>query len=162
MDGGPSRAGPALALGRGVITRVHESQLPRPRILLVDPDPGLRFAIGDYLRRVGAAVDEAGSAGEAHAWLARAAYDSVITDLRLSSGSDVDGLILARRIRAAAPATTVCILTVPVPPALMQEAEAAAHVVLTRPRRLPDLAQVVFAMLPDPAGQSFTSTGMDS
>ncbi len=133
-----------------------------PRLLLVDADPGLRFTVGDYFRRVGARVDDAASVGEAEAWLARGSYDAVLTDLQLSPNVEADGLALARRIRIVAPATAVCILTLPREPRLMEAAESVASVVLTRPRKLADLAQIVFALLHDPAAQEFTSTGKDS
>jgi DNA-binding response OmpR family regulator len=149
-------------MGGGVIANLPAALPGKPRLLLVDTDEGLRFAIGDYFRRVGALVDEAATPGEAEAWLAVTHYDAVITDLRLSSGERAEGLNLARRVRVIAPTTTVCILTVPEPPALMREAEAVASVVLTRPRKLPDLAQVVFAMLHDPAARDSTSTGTNS
>ena len=50
-------------------------------------------------------------------------------------------------------------LTVPVEPTLMDAAESVANVVVIRPRKLADLAQVVFALLHDPAATGFTSTG---
>lgn len=133
-----------------------------PRLLLVDSDPGLRFTVGDYFRRVGARVDDAASVSEAEAWLARGSYDAVLTDLQLAPNAEADGLALARRIRIVAPATAVCILTLPREPRLMDAAESVASVVLTRPRKLADLAQIVFALLHDPAAQEFTSTGKDS
>ncbi len=133
-----------------------------PRLLLVDSDAGLRFAVGDYFRRVGVLVDEAGSACEADAWLARGVYDAVVTDLRLSAAEEAEGLALARRIRVVAPETVVCILTVPREPRLMQAADAVATVTLIRPRKLADLAQVVFALLHDRAASDFTSTGAHS
>jgi DNA-binding response OmpR family regulator len=133
-----------------------------PRLLLVDTDAGLRFTVGDYFRRVGASVDEAASLAEAEAWLARGVYGAVITDLRLSAGEEAEGLALARRVRVAAPATAVCILTLPRESRLMEAAEAVASVVLTRPRKLADLAQIVFALLHDSAASEFTSTGTQS
>jgi DNA-binding response OmpR family regulator len=133
-----------------------------PRLLLVDCDPGLRFTVGDYFRRVGARVDEAATVWEAEAWLARGAYDAVITDLQLSASVEADGVALARQIRTVAPATAVCILTLPREPRLMAAAESVASVVLTRPRKLADLAQIVFALLHDPVAPEFTSTGRES
>lgn len=44
----------------------------------------------------------------------------------------------------------------------MEAAESVASVVLTRPRKLADLAQIVFALLHDPAAPEFTSTGKES
>jgi DNA-binding response OmpR family regulator len=145
------------------MTVAHADNLSAlPRLLLVDADAGLRFAVADYFRRVGARVDEAASAAEAEAWLARGGYDAVVTDLQLSAGDEAEGIALARRIRIVAPATAVCMLTVPRAPHLMEAAEAVASVVLTRPRKLADLAQVVFALLHDPAANDFTSTGTQS
>ncbi|MEO8138159.1 MAG: response regulator [Gemmatimonadota bacterium] len=135
------------------------SHLALPRLLLVDTQAGFRFTIGDYFRRLGVAVDEAASISEAEAWLAKGAYGVVLTDLQLSARHEGEGIALARRVRSAAPTTAVCILTVPSEPRLMQAAASVANVVLTRPRKLADIAQVVFALLHDPAATAFTSTG---
>ncbi len=132
------------------------------RMLLVDHDAGVRFAMGDYFRRIGVTVDEAADGDEASAWLALFRHDAMVTDLRLLPRFRDEGLELAKRVRMISPTTALCILTLPAAPSLMQEAEEVADAVLTRPLQLPDLAQVVLALLHHPRAPRFTSRGTTS
>jgi DNA-binding NtrC family response regulator len=66
--------------------------------VLVDHDAGVRFAMGDYFRRIGLLVGEAAVVTEANAWLAQFRYDAVLPNIRLEPGFDDDGLVLARRV----------------------------------------------------------------
>ncbi|HEY8393701.1 MAG TPA: response regulator transcription factor [Thermaerobacter sp.] len=65
------------------------------RILVVDDEPGIREICRLYLEREGFAVDEAGSIGEAAAFLETCRPSLVVLDLMLPDG---DGLDLCRRL----------------------------------------------------------------
>ena len=68
-----------------------------PRILLVDDEPLLRQALGEYLRKVGYDVTEASSRREAEEVLLRAGFDAGIFDYDLGDGNAHDLLTFRRR-----------------------------------------------------------------
>ena len=79
-------------------------------ILVAEDDPVLRHALAEGLRLEGHDVMEAASADEAAAILASAAVvDLVITDVQMPDS--MDGLELARRIRADRPALPVIVVS---------------------------------------------------
>jgi DNA-binding NtrC family response regulator len=96
------------------------------RILLVDDENAVHFAMRDYMSQRGYAVDGARSAAEALGLLARSAYQVVIADLRLSEGrgarAELEGLDLIEDIRSRRPAARVLVLT-----GCAQELEAEAR-----------------------------------
>ena len=80
------------------------------RILIVEDDVFLRYALGEWLRLEDYDVMEAASADEAAAILASpAVVDLVITDVQMPGS--MDGLELARRIRADRPAIAVIVVS---------------------------------------------------
>jgi DNA-binding response OmpR family regulator len=123
------------------------ARVPPLRMLLIDREAAIRFAIGDYFAGLGFEVDVAGSPADAEAWLARHSYAIALLDLELRTGAH-DGLRLAERIRLLAPGTITCLLAPPLSAAETQAASRTADVVITRPRPLPDIAQLIFALLP--------------
>ncbi|MDZ4864004.1 MAG: response regulator [Gemmatimonadota bacterium] len=117
------------------------------RILLVDTDPGVRFAFADYLRTQGFVVDTAGSDIAAELRLRRERYHTMISDLTLDQPDAPGGIRLATQLLLLAPETVVCLLTRPIDAAMMREAERVADVVLFRPRPLADIAQIVLTLI---------------
>jgi two-component system, cell cycle response regulator DivK len=75
-----------------------------PRALLVEDNPLNLELVTTVLRRAGFEVDGAASGHEACAKACACAYDVIVLDLSLP---DIDGLEVARRLRAA-PATSAC------------------------------------------------------
>lgn len=120
------------------------------RVLLVDTDPGVRFAFADYLRTQGFVVDTAGSEIAAELRLRRERYDAMISDLTLDQPDAPGGIRLAKQLLLLAPETVVCLLTRPIEAATMQEAERVADVVLFRPRPLADIAQIILTLVAPP------------
>lgn len=121
----------------------------RPRMLIVDREVAIRFALTDYFRGQGFDVDAAEGPEEVDAWLRRTLYTVVLTDLQPHHP-----LSVAHRVRLVSPSTVVCVLA---PPLSAEETRAAmlvADVVLTRPRPLPDIASVVLALLRPPVGNT--------
>ena len=82
-----------------------------PRLLIVDDEAAILFAMGDYLSRRGYAVDRAGSRPEAEALLATGSYALVIVDLRLEATEPRAGLDILRRVRERQPQARTILLT---------------------------------------------------
>ncbi len=117
----------------------------RPRMLIVDREVAIRFALSDYFRSQGFDVDAAEGPEEVEAWLRRSHYTAVITDLQPSHP-----LSVAHRVRLVSPETVVCVLAPPLSAEETRAAMLAADVVLTRPRPLPEIASVVLALMRPP------------
>jgi DNA-binding response OmpR family regulator len=118
------------------------------RLLLIDDDRTIRFAVSRYFVSKGYEIDCAGDEREARANLAAHTYDLVISDLRLSGLHATEGLDLLTDIRRDSPTTRTILLTAYRTPEIDEQASAAgADVILQKPRRLPELAQVVGALL---------------
>ncbi len=83
----------------------------RHRVLVVDDEPSILFAMTEYLTRMGHQVDSAQGTAEAFMLLAAAPYSLVITDLRLSACHQSDGLDLLAHVRARSPRTRTILLT---------------------------------------------------
>ena len=69
------------------------------RLLIVDDEPTVLFAIASYLDGTDWTVDCAGELEEAQALLANIEYDVVITDVRLSDVQRAEGLHVISFIR---------------------------------------------------------------
>lgn len=78
------------------------------RVLVVDDEVNLRFAIERGLRRAGHHADSASTVRQAIDRLRTQPYDTVITDLRMPGG---DGLELVQWIGSYSPSTKVLILS---------------------------------------------------
>jgi DNA-binding NtrC family response regulator len=78
------------------------------RILLVDDEEIVHQAIGDYLREIGHAVDDAYDGTSGVAALGQQVYDLALLDLRMPG---LDGLALLDHSRDQHPATDVVIIT---------------------------------------------------
>ena len=110
------------------------------RLLLVHGERGIRFSVADYFRMRGFEVHEAEDPETAWNQLGVTAYDVMLTDYHFG-----------RRARLAVHPPVVCLLAPPLEP---DEALAASHAVdllITRPRPLPDLAELLFTLLRDRA-----------
>jgi DNA-binding response OmpR family regulator len=115
-----------------------------PRILLVDDEPPILFALRDYFKAEGYAVDCAGELEEAQALIAEVAcYDLVIADLRLDSLSGVGGLELIGDVRDRCAGARILLLTAYGSPEIEAEAlRRGADVFLHKPIALPKLASI--------------------
>jgi DNA-binding response OmpR family regulator len=82
-----------------------------PRLLIVDDEPAILFAMADYLSRSGFAVDRARSLEEAERRLAASPFDLVIADLRLGAAEPRGGLEVLRLVRACQPSARTILLT---------------------------------------------------
>jgi CheY-like chemotaxis protein len=104
---------PALPIdyARGGVTQLNAEAAPQPapaRILVVEDEPLVRFAIAEALRDLGVSVVEAATADEAWEYLTTgASVDLVFTDHRMPGS--MTGAQLAARIRRQYPALKIII-----------------------------------------------------
>lgn len=108
-------------------------------VLLVDDEPGVRFALSEVLHDRGYRVVSAGSGPEALAALD--GVDVVVTDLSMPG---MDGLELVSQIAARAPALPVILLTAHGSEHLLRIASSrGACGCLSKPFDIDEIAQVV-------------------
>ena len=118
------------------------------RILLVDDEKGITFAVSHYFRRHGFDVDCAGDLEAARLFLSARQYSLAILDVHLAGRANSDGLQLAETIRRDSPSTVVIMLTALATPETEQRAAAiGVGSFLGKPARLSDLADVAFQLL---------------
>jgi DNA-binding response OmpR family regulator len=124
-----------------------EGPPPGPRLLIVDDEAAILFAMGDYLSRSGYAVDRAGSRGEAERLLAAALYDLIIADLRLGA-EPRGGLEVLRRARERQPRVRTILLTAYGSAEVEAElAQLGAGRLLSKPQPLARIAEEVEELL---------------
>jgi DNA-binding response OmpR family regulator len=114
------------------------------RLLIVDDEAAIRFALSDYFRECGWEVDAAAEKEEAEALLAHTEYAVVIADLRLTGIYGIEGLDIIQWSRHLRPETRVVLLTGNGTPEIEAEARRrGADAFLNKPLPLPELERVV-------------------
>ena len=81
------------------------------RILIVDDEDAILFALSRVLSRDGIAVDTAQSEEEANRLLAENSYRAVVADLRLSGAEDMAGFRVVQAAKQNDPSTKVIVIT---------------------------------------------------
>jgi DNA-binding response OmpR family regulator len=119
------------------------------RILVVDDEPPILFALRDYFQAAGYQVDCAGELEEAQALIAEEpSYDLVIADLRLDSFSGTSGLELIGNVRDRSTASRILLLTAYGSPEIEAEAlRRGADAFLHKPIPLPKLAVIAAGLM---------------
>jgi len=84
------------------------TQVPAPRLLVVDDELHVRESLSRWFVEDGFQVDAAPDAKEALAAMGRRQYDVVITDIKMPG---MDGLELQRRIREVNPKAAIILIT---------------------------------------------------
>lgn len=113
------------------------------RLLLVDDDLSILFALQRYFERAGYDVQCASELEEAEALAVCRAYDLVIVDLSLSNESSTEGLEIVRFVRRQCPNARLIVLTASPAPAIEHEAiRRGAHAFLRKPRPLAEIARM--------------------
>ncbi len=116
----------------------------KQKILVVDDEESILFAMRNYFDHLGYDVDCAREREEAEALLGSVEYACVIADLRLSAAHGADGLEVLAQVRQRCPATRIIILTAYGSPAVETEARRrGVDAFLHKPRPLADVARVV-------------------
>lgn len=119
------------------------------RILVIDDEEPILFALREYFMLLGYQVDCAMKSEEAKALLADAFYAVAIVDLRLSGGvDDTEGLDLIKYIRERSPKSGILLLTAFGNPSVELEAlSRGADAFLHKPMPLPDIAHLVIELV---------------
>jgi DNA-binding NtrC family response regulator len=121
---------------------------PLPRVLFVDDEESIRFALRDYFAAEGYDVNAARDVNEADALLARQPYEVVIIDLRLGPSNQALGLELVSRVRASHPTTAVVLFTAHGTPEIALETRRLGATFLEKPLPLPALRSVIERLRP--------------
>lgn len=122
------------------------------RLLLVDDDETILFALERYFSRQGFAVDSARELEEAEALAEFTAYDLVIADLSLTGDGTTEGLEIVRHVRRCCRNARMILLTGNATPVIEREAyRRGADVLLRKPRPLAEIANIATALLGDAA-----------
>ncbi len=120
----------------------------RPRILVIDDEEPILFALKEYFETFGYEVDCAKEAEEAQALLSHVRYKVVIADLRLTGIHGTEGLNIVSYARERCPRTRIIVLTAYGSPDIEKEAyRLGADSFLHKPIPLPDVAQIVFGLV---------------
>ncbi len=115
-----------------------------PRLLVVDDEEPILFAIREYFEPLGYQVDCARELEEAEALLTHVRYALLIADLRLSGIHSNEGLELIRFARERSPWTRTIVLTGYGSTEMEAEAlERGVDAFLHKPRPLSELAEIV-------------------
>jgi DNA-binding NtrC family response regulator len=114
------------------------------RLLIVDDEESIRFAVKRYFTLVGFDVDCARELEEAEALATHTPYRVVIADLSHSDGSSTEGLEIVRFMRRSCPSARLIVLTAYGSPGVENEAyKRGADAFVHKPMRLQDLADIV-------------------
>ena len=120
---------------------------PRARLLIVDDEEPILFALREYFSARSYEVDCATAREEAEELIARRSYAAVIADLRLA-GEGHEGLDLVGYATGRSPATHVIVLTAYGSPEIERDARRrGAEAFLHKPIPLAELERVVAGLV---------------
>jgi two-component system response regulator PilR (NtrC family) len=120
----------------------------QPKMLIVDDENAILFAVREYFMTRGWEVDCARGIEEAEALIETARYCAVITDLRLSGSCGTEGFEIVALIHQRYPLTAIIMMTAH--GSRETEAEARRRGVdafLHKPKPLSEVEQVVSELL---------------
>lgn len=118
------------------------------KLLIVDDEASICFAMSDYFITLGYKVDCAQKVEEAQSLLSSGSYSVIISDLQLTGNRDMGGLEVIRFAQQHYPATKNIVLTAY--GSAEVEAEVRGYGVeafLHKPRPLAEIAQVVEGLI---------------
>jgi DNA-binding response OmpR family regulator len=122
------------------------------RILVVDDEEAVLFAVTQYFQQYGYQVDCARRTPDAKALLRAVDYQLLITDLRLTGDQSTEGFEIIRYARDRCPRARVVLMTAHGSPEIEREAQRlGADAILYKPVPLSEVAQVVFELLGSPS-----------
>lgn len=118
------------------------------RLLVVDDESMICFAISDYFTGRGFRVDCASRVTEAQELLSKGCYSVVIADLHLAGNDRKDGIDVVKLTHKLCPATHILVLTSYGAADVEAEArENGADAFLLKPKPLPELAQIIYGLV---------------
>ncbi|HMG34204.1 MAG TPA: response regulator [Blastocatellia bacterium] len=122
------------------------------RILVVDDERPILFALRDYFSLKGLIVDCAEEMEEAQALLANVSYSLVIVDMRLTGFGGVEGLEVVGFVKDRCPQTRVIVWTASESSAVKREVHRrGVDRYIQKPAPLADVARAAFELLGAPA-----------
>lgn len=120
----------------------------RPRLLIIDDEKNIAFAVRSYFVRRGYDVDCATTSAQASDLIARREYSLLIVDVRLSGSESRDGMDLALRIRQQGSTMPIILLTAYLAPDVQRDAHDVGNsAVMIKPARLPEVSSVADVLL---------------
>jgi DNA-binding response OmpR family regulator len=118
------------------------------KILVLDDEATIRFAMTEYLSKIGYLVDAAAEREEAEALLTTRTYRAVIADLRIADEDGGDGLDVILMARERSRSTRIILLSAFTSPEIESRALSnGADMVLRKPMLLRDIGQCIGALL---------------
>ena len=122
------------------------------KILVVDDEKSILFALDKYFAQHGFVVDTASDPAAAEALIAKNTYDLAIIDIHLTRRIDfAEGLELAAFLRDLAPKTAVILMSaLGSPETERRAAEIGAHSLVRKPTRLASIAAAAFSVIGEP------------
>ena len=118
------------------------------RILIVDDEEPILFAMGEYFATKGFEVDCARETQEAEALLAANRYALAILDLRLTGTHGAEGLDVIELVRARSPRTRIILLTAYGSREIEAEARRrGADAFLHKPKPLSEVAKIASGLM---------------
>lgn len=131
-----------------VAVRLREEADVKNRILVVDDEKNIVFAMKTYFMRHGFDVDCATDSAAALALLDENAYTLAILDLQLGGTGKTEGLAIAQRLRDQSAKIPIILLTAHGTPEIEASAkEIGINTFLKKPKPLAELAQIAFLLL---------------
>ncbi len=120
----------------------------KARLLVVDDEPSILFALSDYLGTLDYTVDCASDLTTAQTLLREETYSLIIADLRLGGIESEEGLVIVTCVKQHCPGTRIVLITAYGSPGLEVEAlKRGADMVLNKPIALAKLAQIVSTLI---------------
>lgn len=114
------------------------------RILIIDDEEPILFAMKEYFTTFGYEVDCAQEMEEAEAMLANIRYSVVIVDLRLTGSHGAEGLEIVGDVCEMCPWAYVVLLTAYGSPEVEGEARRrGVHAFLNKPQPLTEVARII-------------------
>lgn len=118
------------------------------KILVVDDEESILFAVREYFTHRGYQVDCARTVDEAKALLGRGPYSVIVADLRLTGSDRVEGLEIVSCVRSRYPSTRLIVLTAYGAPDIEREARRrGVDSFLHKPTPLAELARILANLL---------------
>jgi DNA-binding response OmpR family regulator len=118
------------------------------KLLVIDDEESILFAMSEYFRLYGCDVDIAQEREEAEALISHCRYSAIIADLRLTGSYGTEGLQIISDVRQRCPGTLIILLTAYGSREIERDARTrGVDVILHKPKPLAEIAQIVFALL---------------
>jgi DNA-binding response OmpR family regulator len=114
------------------------------RMLIVDDEPSICFAVGDYFTTEGYEVDCAQTLDEAAALIDAGCYSAVLADLRLSAIDRLDGIEVIKAARERCPHTRIIVMTAYGADEVEEEVyRLGADAFVQKPKPLKEVAEIL-------------------